>query len=384
MEKRLVYADHAATVKTTERALAAAMPYLTEDYGNASGVYSLGMRSARALFEARKSIAQSIGALAEEIFFTSGGTESDNWAIRAAAELGERSGRRRIITSAVEHHAVLNTLRYLESRGFEVVYLPVDGEGMLRAEQVADALTEDAALVTIMTANNEIGTVYPTAEIAAVCRERGVLFHTDAVQAVGHIPIDVSVLGADMLSFSGHKFGAMKGVGALYVRRGVQTGSFMLGGAQESGRRAGTENVAAIVSMAEALRECLEDMEQKNRRIAAMRDRLMNSLLGTVPECHLNGGTEHRLPSNLNLSFAGIAGESLLLMLDMQGIMASSGSACAVSQKDPSHVLLALGQDARLAHGSLRLTLGDDNTDEDIDYMIEKIPEAVARLRSMR
>lgn len=384
MEKRLVYADHAATAVPSKRALDKAMPYLAESFGNASGVYALGMRSARAVFDARKSIAAFLGAKLEEIFFTSGGTESDNWAVRSAAELGARQGRRRIVTSAVEHHAVLNTLKYLEVQGFEVVYLPVDREGRLTASQAADALTDDTALVTVMTANNEIGTVYPTAEIAKICRERGILFHTDAVQTVGHLPTDVSRLGVDMLSLSGHKFGAMKGIGALYVRKGTDIDSFMKGGAQESGRRAGTENVAAIVSMAEALAESLEDLDAKNARLTAMRDRLIDGLLERIPECFLNGGREDRLAGNISLSVRGVEGEGMLLMLDMLGIMASSGSACAVAQKDPSHVLLAIGVDPKLAHGSLRLTLGADNTDEDIDYMLEKIPEGIAKLRALR
>ena len=384
MEKRLVYADHAATAVPSERAIAKAVPYLRENFGNASGVYSLGMRSARAVFDARKSIARSIGARPEEIFFTSGGTESDNWALRAAAELGAQKGKRRIITSAVEHHAVMNTLEYLGKQGFETVFLPVDRDGRLRAEQIADALTDDTALVTVMTANNEIGTIYPIEKIAEVCRERGVLFHTDAVQAVGHIPVDVSELGADMLSLSGHKFGAMKGIGALYVRRGVSIDSFMKGGAQESGRRPGTENVAAIVSMAEALEESLEDLDKKNARLAKMRDRLTDGLLELIPDCFLNGGREDRLAGNISLSVKGVEGESMLLMLDMMGIMASSGSACAAAQKDPSHVLLAIGVDPKLAHGSLRLTLGNSSTDEDIDYMLEKIPEGIAKLRQLR
>lgn len=384
MEKRLVYADFAATAVPSERALNKAMPYLKENFGNASGMYALGMRSARAVLDARKSIAASLGAKPEEIFFTSGGTESDNWAVRAAAESGARKGKRHLISSAVEHHAVINTLKALETKGFTVTYLPVDKEGRLTAEQVREAITDDTALVSVMTANNETGTIYPVDEIAEICRSRGVLFHTDAVQAVGHIPMDLSKLGADMVSLSGHKFGAMKGIGALYVRKGADIGSFMTGGAQESGRRAGTENVAAIVSMAEALAESLENMDAVNARLTVMRDRLIDGLTASIPDCFLNGGRENRLAGNVNLSVKGVDGESMLLMLDMMGIMASSGSACAVAQKDPSHVLLALGVDRKLAHGSLRLSLGCTTTDEDVDYMLERIPEAVSKLRALR
>jgi len=384
MEKRLVYADFAATAVPSERALNKAMPYLKESFGNASGMYALGMRSARAVLDARKSIAASLGAKPEEIFFTSGGTESDNWAVRAAAESGARKGKRHLISSAVEHHAVINTLKDLETKGFTVTYLPVDKEGRLTAEQVREAITDDTALVSVMTANNEIGIIYPVDEIAEICRSRGVLFHTDAVQAVGHIPMDLSKLGADMVSLSGHKFGAMKGIGALYVRKGADIGSFMTGGAQESGRRAGTENVAAIVSMAEALAESIENMDAVNARLTVMRDRLIDGLTASIPDCFLNGGRENRLAGNVNLSVKGVDGESMLLMLDMMGIMASSGSACAVAQKDPSHVLLALGVDRKLAHGSLRLSLGCTTTDEEVDYMLERIPEAVSRLRALR
>jgi len=384
MEKRLVYADFAATAVPSERALNKAMPYLKENFGNASGMYALGMRSARAVLDARKSIAASLGAKPEEIFFTSGGTESDNWAVRAAAGSGARKGKRHLISSAVEHHAVINTLKDLETKGFTVTYLPVDKEGRLTAEQVGEAITDDTALVSVMTANNETGTIYPVDEIAEICRSRGVLFHTDAVQAVGHIPMDLSKLGADMVSLSGHKFGAMKGIGALYIRKGADIGSFMTGGAQESGRRAGTENVAAIVSMAEALAESLENMDAVNARLTVMRDRLIDGLTASIPDCFLNGGRENRLAGNVNLSVKGVDGESMLLMLDMMGIMASSGSACAVAQKDPSHVLLALGVDRKLAHGSLRLSLGCTTTDEDVDYMLERIPEAVSRLRALR
>lgn len=384
MEKRLVYADFAATAVPSERALNKALPYLKENFGNASGMYALGMRSARAVLDARKSIAASLGAKPEEIFFTSGGTESDNWAVRAAAGSGARKGKRHLISSAVEHHAVINTLKALETKGFTVTYLPVDKEGRLTAEQVGEAITDDTALVSVMTANNETGTIYPVDEIAEICRSRGVLFHTDAVQAVGHIPMDLSKLGADMVSLSGHKFGAMKGIGALYVRKGADIGSFMTGGAQESGRRAGTENVAAIVSMAEALAESLENMDAVNARLTVMRDRLIDGLTASIPDCFLNGGRENRLAGNVNLSVKGVDGESMLLMLDMMGIMASSGSACAVAQKDPSHVLLALGVDRKLAHGSLRLSLGCTTTDEDVDYMLERIPEAVSKLRALR
>lgn len=377
-----IYADNAATTRMSKTAVAAMLPYLEECYGNPSSLHTVGQLAAEALFKARQSVAGSIGADVKEIYFTSGGSESDNQALISAAEAGARKGKKHIITQKTEHHAVLHTLKKLEKQGFEVDYLSVDGEGKVTPEQIAAAVRPDTALVTIMTANNEIGTLMPVKEIAAVCRERGVLFHTDAVQAVGHIPIDVHDIGCDMLSLSAHKFRGPKGVGALYVRKGLMPSCIIEGGAQERGRRAGTENIAGIVSMAAALKEAVGNIPENAEKLTAMRDRLIEGL-SEIPHSILNGAKTNRLPGNVNMCFEGIEGESLLLLLDAKGICASSGSACTSGSLDPSHVLLAIGRPHEIAHGSLRLTLSEENTPEEIEYIIKSVKEVAEYLRNM-
>lgn len=382
MEKRFVYADNAATTRVSESVLEAMLPYLTAQYGNPSSIYSLGMDAARAVLTARKQVADSLGAgRVSEIFFTAGGSEADNQAIKGAAELGAKNGKRHIITTNIEHHAVLNTCAYLEQHGFEVTYLPADSDGFITPQQVAEAIREDTVLVSVMAVNNEIGTVQPIAEIGRLCRERGVLFHTDAVQAIGHIDINLQKLSIDMLSLSGHKIHAPKGVGALYVRSGIDLPSLIHGGAQERGKRAGTENVAGIVALGVAIGEAVGDIPEKNARLEKLRDRLIDGILSAVPYSRLNGGREHRSAANVNVSFRGIEGESLLLALDIKGIAASSGSACTSGSIDPSHVLRAIGLPDELAKGSLRLTLGEDSTDDDVDYILAVLPEVVKELR---
>ena len=383
MEKRFVYADHSATTPISKPVLNAMLPYLTEGYGNPSSIYSKGREAKKALEAAREQTAAALGAKPSEIFFTSCGTESDNWAIKGAASAGARKGKKHLITTNFEHHAVLHTMQALEKDGFEVTYLPVDAEGLITAQQVQEAIRPDTALVSIMYANNEIGTVLPIAEIGAVCRDAGVLFHTDAVQAVGQFPIDVVRQKIDMLSLSGHKINAPKGVGALYIRNGVAIDTFMHGGAQERTKRAGTENLASIMGLAAAITIANFEIEERAERRRAMRDKLIDGVLSTVPRCRLNGSREHRLPGSLNLSFEGIEGESLLLLLDMNGICASSGSACTSGSLDPSHVLLAIGLPHEIAHGSLRISLGDENTMEDVAYILEVLPGIVQRLRAM-
>lgn len=377
-----IYADNAATTRMSKTAVAAMLPYLEECYGNPSSLHTVGQLAAETLFKARQSVAGSIGADLKEIYFTSGGSESDNQALISAAEAGARKGKKHIITQKTEHHAVLHTLKKLEKQGFEVDYLSVDGEGKVTPEQIAAAVRPDTALVTIMTANNEIGTLMPVKEIAAVCRERGVLFHTDAVQAVGHIPIDVHDIGCDMLSLSAHKFRGPKGVGALYVRKGLMPSCLIEGGAQERGRRAGTENIAGIVSMAAALGEAVGNIPENAPKLTAMRDRLIEGL-SEIPHSILNGAKTNRLPGNVNMCFEGIEGESLLLLLDAKGICASSGSACTSGSLDPSHVLLAIGRPHEIAHGSLRLTLSEENTPEEIEYIIKSVKEVAEYLRNM-
>ncbi len=382
MEKRFVYADNAATTKVSQRALNAALPYFTEQYGNASSIYSIGMNSARAIAKARTQVADAIGALKGEIFFTSGGSEADNWAIKGAAELGAAKGKKHIVTSIFEHHAVLHTCEYLEKHGFEITYVPIDKMGLVNPEDVRNAIREDTCLVTVMFANNEIGTVQPIKEIAAICKEKKVWFHTDAGQAVGNVEIDVKDLGVDMLSMSGHKIHAPKGIGALYVRAGIVLPNLIHGGAQERSKRAGTENVPSIVAFGEAITEACENIPAKQEKVAKMRDRLITELT-EIKESRLNGDPVKRLCGNCNISFRGIEGESLLLMLDLEGICASSGSACTSGSLDPSHVLLALGLDHATAHGSLRLSITEETTDEDIDYIIEAVPRVLAKLRAM-
>ena len=383
MEKRFVYADHSATTPISKPVLNAMLPYLTEGYGNPSSIYSKGREATKALESARGQVAEALHAKPSEIYFTSCGTESDNWAINGAAAAGARKGKRHLITTNFEHHAVLHTMQMLEKEGFEVTYLPVDSQGLITAAQVREAIRPDTALVSIMYANNEIGTILPIPEIGAVCREARVPFHTDAVQAVGQVAIDVGAQQIDMLSLSGHKLNAPKGVGVLYLRSGLVIDTFMHGGAQERGRRAGTENLASIMGLAAAITIASFQIEERAARRTAMRDRLIDGILGQIPRCRLNGSREHRLPGSLNISFEGIEGESLLLLLDMKGVCASSGSACTSGSLDPSHVLLAIGLPHEIAHGSLRLSLGDENTMEDVEYILEILPPIIERLRSM-
>ena len=380
--EQFVYADNAATTKLSPAVLEAMMPYLTEEYGNPSSLYRFGNHAKRAIEQARKEVADVLGAEPFEILFTGGGTEADNWVKEIMRSLKAR-GKNHFITSAVEHHALLHAAQRLQKEGFEVTFIPVDREGQIDPEQVRAAIRPETGLVSIMFANNEIGTIYPIKEIGAICRQAGVLFHTDAVQAAGHLPINVKEMNIDLLSLSAHKFHGPKGVGAFYCRRGIPLPSLIDGGAQERGKRAGTENVAGIVGLGAALRLANEEMSEASARVSAMRDRLIDGILQTVPMCRLNGPRHNRLPGNCNISFLGIEGESLLLRLDLAGIAASSGSACASSSLDPSHVLLAIGLPHEVAHGSVRLSLSDYNTEEDVDYILEKLPEIVSTLRSM-
>lgn len=378
---RFVYADNAATTPITEPVLRAMMPYLTECYGNPSSMYSKGREAKRALELARESIAERVGARPGEIYFTAGGSESDNWALKGIARELALQGKKHLITTCFEHHAVLHAAQALEREGFSVTYLPVHENGLVRPEEVANAIREDTALVSVMYANNEIGTIQPIAEIGTICRERGVLFHTDAVQAVGILPIDVAEQNIDLLSLSGHKLHAPKGIGALYVRRGITIQNLVDGGAQERGRRAGTENIAAIVGLAAALRDACSTMNEQAERLCALRDRLIEGAL-QIPGSSLNGDAKHRLPGNINLCLEGVDGESMLLLLDRQGICASSGSACTAGSLDASHVLLAIGIPPELAKSSLRLTLGDQNTEEDVEYILSVLPAVIERLRT--
>ena len=382
MEKRFIYADNAATTAVSEKVLNAMLPHFTKAYGNASSIYKLGRDAQRDIEEARAKVAKALGADPKEIFFTSCGSESDNWAIKGVAENMAKKGKKHIITSVFEHHAVLHTCEYLEKHGFEVTYVPVSSDGFVNPEDIKNAIRPDTALVTIMYANNEIGTIQPIEEIAKICKEKKVIFHTDSVQAVGHIDIDVKKQGIDMLSLSGHKIHAQKGIGALYVRKGIVLPNLIHGGGQERGKRAGTENVPAIVGLGVAIEEATKNISEKNSKILPRRNKLIDGIL-KLPYTRLNGDREKRLPGNLNISIEGIEGESLLLMLDMNGICASSGSACTSGSLDPSHVLLAIGLKHEVAHGSLRLSIEDDVTDEDVDYILEVIPKVVERLRSM-
>ena len=382
MEKRFIYADNAATTAVSKRVLDAMLPYMTEQFGNPSSIYKLGRDAEKAITEVREKIASAIGCSASEIFFTSGGSEADNWAIRSAALRLGAKGKKHIITTNFEHHAVLHTCEFLEKQGFDVTYLPVDEMGLITAEQVKNAIREDTALVTIMYANNEIGTIMPIKEIGEVCREKGVWFHTDAVQAVGNVPINVKEQNIDLMSCSGHKIHAQKGIGFLYVKKGIPMTNLIFGGAQERGRRAGTENVPAIMGLGEAVTAACENIPEKMERVSKMRDRLIEGIT-KIPCSRLNGDPEQRLCGNVNISFLGVEGESLLLLLDANGICASSGSACTSGSLDPSHVLLALGLPHEVAHGSMRLTISDETTDEDIDYILEVVPKVVERIRGM-
>ncbi len=377
-----VYADNAATTKMSQTAIHAMLPYMDRIYGNPSSLHSVGQEAAEALQSARETIARCLNASPSEITFTSGGSEADNQALLSAAWLGLRKGKKHIISTAFEHHAILHTLKKLEKEGFEVELLDVGPLGNITARQVADAIREDTCLVTTMYANNEIGSVLPVAEIGAVCKERGVFFHTDAVQAAGHLPIDVKAQHIDMLSLSAHKFHGPKGVGVLYARRGVPLSSLIEGGAQERGKRAGTENIPGIMGMAAALREACDHMEANAAHVTRLRDRLIQGL-SQIPHSALNGDPVNRLPGNVSFCFEGIEGESLLLLLDSKGICASSGSACTSGSLDPSHVLLAIGRPHEVAHGSLRLSLSGWNTDEEIDHILAEVPWVVEYLRNM-
>ncbi len=377
-----VYADNAATTALSPKALEAMLPYFTETYGNASSLHSPGQRAAEGLLWARETVAAALGAEAREIYFTGCGSEADNQAILTGAALGARKGKKHIISTAFEHHAVLHTLKKLEKEGYEVTLLPVHENGVVTAEDVAAAIRPDTALVTIMFVNNEIGTVQPIADIAKVCREKGVLCHTDAVQAVGHIPVNVKDLGVDMLSLAAHKFHGPKGVGALYARRGIALVNVIEGGQQERGKRGGTENIPGIVGMAAALQEATTDLEQHMAYVTGMRERLIEGL-SKIPHSRLNGDREKRVPGTVNFCFEGIEGEGLLLWLDAKGVAASSGSACTSGSLDPSHVLLALGLPHEIAHGSLRLSVDSWNTPEEIDHILQVVPEVVKYLRDM-
>ena len=376
-----VYADNSATTRVCDEAIEAMQPYFKEYYGNPSSIYSFSNKPREALNEARKTIAAIINAEPDEIIFTSGGTESDNNVLFGAAYENEKRGRH-IITSQIEHHAILHSAKRLEKEGFSVTYLPVDSEGFVSPETLAAAITPETTLVSVMMANNEIGTIEPVAELGRICREKKILFHTDAVQAVGHIPVDVKAMNIDLLSASAHKFNGPRGVGFLYMRRGSKVRHLVEGGGQERGRRGGTENVAYIVGLAKALEDAVAGLDDMPR-IAAMRDRLAKEITEKIPYSRINGGMEHRLPGNINISFEFIEGESLILLLDMAGICASTGSACSTASLEPSHVLLSIGLPAEKAHGSLRLTISHENTDEDIDYILEKLPPIVQRLRDM-
>ena len=377
-----VYADNAATTKMSKAAINAMMPAFEEYYANPSSLHSTGQAAAEKLFNARQSIAQNLNAEAREIYFTSGGSEADNQAILTAAILGKRKGKTHIVSTAFEHHAVLHTLKKLEKEGFEITLLDVHENGILTADEVQDAIRENTCLVTIMFANNEIGTIQPISEIGTVCKEKGVLFHTDAVQAAGHIKIDVKKMNIDMLSLSAHKFHGPKGAGALYCRKGILLQNLIEGGAQERGKRAGTENLPAILGMAQAFDDACRDIDKNAEYLTALRNRLIDGL-SKIPHSVLNGDKNNRLPGNVNMCFEGIEGESLLLLLDMKGIQASSGSACTSGSLDPSHVLLAIGLPHEVAHGSLRLSLSEENTMDEFEYIISTVPEIVEYLRNM-
>ncbi|MDD2254863.1 MAG: cysteine desulfurase NifS [Methanoculleus sp.] len=380
--KRTVYMDHAATTPTRPEVARAMLPYFSERFGNPSSLYALAREAKEAVEEARGKVAAAIGATPEEVFFTAGGTEADNWAIKGVAAANRKKGDH-IVTSSIEHHAVLHPCRALEKQGYRVTYLPVDEFGRVEPGAVEEAITDKTILVSVMAANNEIGTVQPVAAISEIAHDHGVLFHTDAVQAIGAIPVDVDAMGADLLAISAHKFGGPKGTGALYIRRKTRIGTFMDGGAQERGRRAGTENVPGIVGMGRAIELAVGEMPQKAPRLAAMRDRLIRGILDAVPDTRLNGHPVERLANNVNVAFRYVEGESILLMLDALGIAASTGSACTSASLEPSHVLTACGLPPEHAHGSLRLTLGHRNTEEDVDYVLEVLPGIIGRLREI-
>lgn len=378
----MIYLDNAATTKTAPEVVDAMLPYFSEYYGNASTIYSLGAESKKAMDHARQTIADSLGAKPEEIYFTAGGSESDNWALKATAEAYASKGKH-IITTKIEHHAILHTCEYLEKRGFEITYLNVDRDGLISLDELKAAIRPDTILISVMFANNEIGTIEPIAEIGEIAKEHGVLFHTDAVQAYAQVPINVDEMHIDMLSASGHKLNGPKGIGFLYIRKGVKIHSFVHGGAQERSRRAGTENIPGIVGLGAAVERAMRIMESKTRKEIELRDYLIGRLENEIPHCWLNGHRTKRLPNNINFSFLFIEGESMLIMLDMKGICASSGSACTSGSLDPSHVLLAIGLKHEEAHGSLRLTLSEDSTKEEMDIVAEEVKKIVQRLRDM-
>ncbi len=382
MEKPFIYLDHAATTATKPEVVEAMMPYFGEIYGNPSSVYSFSQKSKAVITACRDTLANTIGAKSNEIYFTAGGSESDNWALKATVDAYKVKGKH-IITTKIEHHAILHTAQYLEQQGFEVTYLDVDEFGLVRLQDLKDAIRPDTILISVMFANNEIGTIEPIKEIGAIAKEHNILFHTDAVQAYGQVPINVDELNIDMLSVSGHKINGPKGIGFLYIRTGVKIRSFIHGGGQERARRAGTENVPGIVGLAKAAEIAHETMEERTKKEIELRDYLINRLLTEIPYSRLNGHKEKRLPNNVNVSFQFIEGESMLIMLDMKGVCASSGSACTSGSLDPSHVLLAIGLPHEIAHGSLRLTLGDENTKEQMDYVADNMVQIVERLRAM-
>lgn len=382
MTEKFVYFDHAATTPVRAEVLEAMLPYFTQKFGNPSSIYSMGRESKKAIEEAREKVAVALGAQPREIFFTGSGTEADNWAVKGVAYANRQKGNH-IITSAIEHHALIHTCQYLESDGFEVTYLPVDENGLVTPEQVRAAIKPNTTLISIMFANNEIGTIQPIAEIGKIAKEKGIYFHTDAVQAVGNVHINVEELNIDLLSLTAHKIYGPKGAGALYIRKGTKITSFMHGGAQERGRRASTENVAGIVGLGKAIELAAAEVDKHNASLTALRERTIDEITKKIPFIKLNGDRYKRLPGNVNFSFEFIEGESLLLMLDMKGIAASSGSACTSGSLDPSHVLLAIGLPHEIAHGSLRVSFGNENTMEDVEYLMEVLPQIVQRLREM-
>ena len=379
---KIIYLDNAATTKTAKEAVDAMLPFFTEHYGNASSIYSLGAESKKAMTQAREIIAESIGATPAEIYFTAGGSESDNWALVATAEAYASKGKH-IITSRIEHHAILHTCDYLKTRGYEITYVDVDENGVIKLDELKKAIRPDTILISVMFANNEIGTIQPIKEIGEIAKEHGILFHTDAVQAYGHVPINVDEDHIDMLSTSGHKINGPKGIGFLYIRKGIKIRSFVHGGQQERSRRAGTENIPGIVGYGAAVKRAFESLTERMNKETRLRDYLIGRIEKEIPYCRLNGDRVKRLPNNVNFSFQCIEGEALLIMLDMKGICASSGSACTSGSLDPSHVLLAIGLPHEIAHGSLRLTLSEENTKEEIDYVVDSIKEIVNKLRSM-
>ena len=379
---KVIYFDHAATTAVKPEVLEAMLPYFSEKYGNPSSIYSLGRENKKAIDDAREKVAKALNAQPKEIFFTSGGSESDNWALKGIAFANQNKGKH-IITTTIEHHAILNTCKFLTKQGFEITYVPVDDKGLVHVEDIEKAIRPDTILISVMFANNEIGTIQPIKEIGALAKEKGIYFHTDAVQAIGNVPIDVNDMNIDLLSLSAHKFYGPKGVGVLFVRDGVKIIPFLHGGEQERGKRASTENVAGIVGLGKAIELANSDIEKYNEKLRRFRDRAIKEILEKIPYSRLNGDAEKRLAGNVNISFEFVEGESILLMLDMKGICASSGSACTSGSLDPSHVLLGIGLPAEVAHGSLRLTFGEENTDEDLEYLLETLPPIIERLRAM-